>query len=162
MIMRMKIHSGRTFGYTLVEMMITLLILGVLASIAIPHYASFVRDSRRADAISSTAKIMSQQELFYGNNGNQFAGGVAQLGLQVYDGNADTTTSEEGHYSIRMTDCDGNAIGAGDNCIRLLTTAISSSQLKDTDCREFILNSHGGQTSKNSAGTLSTDGTCWN
>ena len=163
MLRSMSLKKHNQSGYTLIELMIVLIMLGVVTSIAVPHYASFVRDARRADAVSDTTRILSQQELFYGNNGNRYAANVAQLGLPVYGGNNDTTITSDGNYSITMRNCAGNAIAATDSCIMLTAEALAgTSQRKDINCRKLIVNSHGGQRSEDSSGSVSTDGSCWN
>jgi len=52
-------------GFTLVELMIVVIILGVLAGIAYPAYKSHMMKTRRADARGVMLAIAAQQERFF-------------------------------------------------------------------------------------------------
>jgi type IV pilus assembly protein PilE len=49
-------------GFTLIELMITVAIVGILASIAYPSYMAQVRKSRRADAQAALMNIAARQQ----------------------------------------------------------------------------------------------------
>lgn len=148
-------------GYTLVELMIVLVILGVLASWAIPQYFEYVRDSRRSDAIGSLNRVLAQQELFYSNNQSNYTVTVDNLGFERFGGNADTTLSESGHYAIEMVQC-ANPNASVSTCIQLQATPVAgSSQVKDTQCALIAINSMGRQTAQKSD-TSNNHAECWN
>ena len=52
----------RTKGFTLIEVMITVAIVGILAAIAYPSYAEHLRKSRRAEAQSLLMNIGTRQQ----------------------------------------------------------------------------------------------------
>lgn len=54
----------KIFGFTLIEVMITVAIIAILATIAYPSYLDYVRHSRRSDAISSLLSAQLRQEEF--------------------------------------------------------------------------------------------------
>ncbi|WP_435979813.1 type IV pilin protein [Psychrobacter sp. DM4] len=54
----MRILSNK--GFTLIEMMIAVAIIGVLAAIAYPSYQNYVIESRRADMMSEMHNIASE------------------------------------------------------------------------------------------------------
>ena len=55
-------------GFTLIELMITVAIVGILASIAYPSYIESVRKGRRAEARAALTELMQQQERFMTQN----------------------------------------------------------------------------------------------
>ena len=55
-------------GFTLVEIMIVIAIIGILASIAIPSYTNYVRQARATDATSTLANMRIRMEQYYQDN----------------------------------------------------------------------------------------------
>jgi type IV pilus assembly protein PilE len=57
-----------TSGFTLIEVMITVAIIGILASIAVPSYQDYVTRSRLVEAQSKLSNTRVQLEQFFMNN----------------------------------------------------------------------------------------------
>ena len=67
-------------GFTLLELMVTLLIIGILASIAIPTYGRYVRTSARAEAQSQMLRIAGDLERWRAKN-LSYTGFTPEAGL---------------------------------------------------------------------------------
>lgn len=64
-------------GFTLIELMIAVAIVAILASVALPSYADYVRRSRTAEAFNTLAEYRTRMEIAYNNNGNYGSGSCA-------------------------------------------------------------------------------------
>jgi general secretion pathway protein G len=63
-----RLSTKLNLGFTLVEMMITVAIIGILAAIAIPAYSNYVERARVSAAISDIATMSVQIEHYFVEN----------------------------------------------------------------------------------------------
>ncbi|HIF9210664.1 TPA: pilin [Photobacterium damselae] len=73
-------------GFTLIELMIVVAIIGVLSAIAIPAYQDYVKKSEMASAMATMKALITPAELLYQQH-NSLSGGLNSLGI---DANANT------------------------------------------------------------------------
>ena len=125
-----------TRGYTIIELMIVIVILGVLFAISIPTYRDYVLRSHRTDAHSALLNIASRQERFVAQN-NTYAT-TAQLSPTSGLG-LGTTASPDGYYDMSVAACAGGSIAT---CYVLTATA-TGEQTNDTECLTITYNSAG-------------------
>ena len=59
----------RLHGFTLIELMIVVVIIGIIAAIAYPSYTKYVVQTRRSDAQIALTRAATQQEKFYSDCG---------------------------------------------------------------------------------------------
>ncbi len=71
--------GGGQHGFTLIELMITLVIAGIIAAIAYPMYANYVRQAHRTAAKTALLNIASREEKYYSTN-NVYATSLTNLG----------------------------------------------------------------------------------
>lgn len=64
-------------GFTLIELMITVVIVGILASIALPSYTSYLARGKITDAVSVLADYRVRMEQYFQDNRNYGTAGAA-------------------------------------------------------------------------------------
>lgn len=135
----MIVPAVRQKGFTLVELMIAVIVIGILAAIALPAYQDYVRKARRADAMDSLMFIQNLQEKYRANNPNY--GTLAQIGFTG-------TTSVDGYYGL------GVAVNGGIGFT--VTATAQGAQASDSGCTPMTLTI----SADNPRGLKGPDG-CW-
>jgi len=143
-------------GFTLIELMITIVIGSILLAVAIPGYQGQMRKSRRTEARIAVLDLASREERFL-STANNYSQTTTDLG---YTGTFPVTVGS-GYYTLTVTSPDPAFVGAGGTGPSYIVTATATGlQLKDTACRTFTVTHLGQQTATDSGGTATT--TCWN
>ena len=64
-------------GFTLIELMITVAIIGILAAIAMPQYSDYVKRGKAAEATSNLANLRIKMEQYFQDNRTYVGGPCA-------------------------------------------------------------------------------------
>ena len=140
----------RAGGFTLMEIMVVLIILGVLTAIALPAYQDSMRKSRRTDAKKALMEVASRQEQYMLDR-STYTADMEELGY-----GADPMVSDDQHYTVDRV-ASATCPVATATCYSLRATPQASSpQSDDEKCTTFTLDSTGAQTA-----TGSDQDNCW-
>ena len=74
--------SKQRRGFTLVELAVVVVIIGVLAAFAVPRFMASVERSKAAEAFNYLASIQSAQERYHARQGT-YAGEVTELDIKL-------------------------------------------------------------------------------
>ena len=96
-------------GFTLVELMIVVVILGILAAIAIPAFIKYIRSSKTSEAKENLAYLYRESSTYYAQE--RVGRGVdgADIGLQFPASQALTPASIEKGKKTSVTNWDSSA-----------------------------------------------------
>lgn len=140
-------YVKKTAGFTLIEMMIVVAIIGILAAIAYPSYQEYVLRGNRSEGQALLNDAAARQERYFAQNNAYVTAqaNIARLGMRNTSGT--TVTSDTGKYTLTISS-PNNSGGY------LLTATPQGTQAKDTKCGNLTLNAMGtrgvsGSTSVN-------------
>lgn len=134
-------------GFTLVELLVVITIIGVLAAIAIPSYNEYMRKGYRAEAKGVISDIAQKQERYFTANGAYLPSSNAAYVAPTWPNFAGGSTFAGRRYDISVTQAT-----TADYTI----TATPRAPHTDPDCNVLTLTSAGV---KGASGTLGLG--CW-
>ena len=144
-------RKHRSVGFTLIELMVTVAIVSILATIAVTSYSSQVLKSRRTEAKSALLDLAGREERLFSTT-NAYTNLEASLGYAAAGAATVMTGMAFGnnYYTLTITQPGGNST-------YLLTATPVGNQVKDTPCGSFSINQLGQQTTTGTA----TAASCW-
>ncbi len=141
-------------GFTLIELMVTVAIVTILATIAVTSYTSQVQKSRRTEAKSALLDLAGREERLFSTT-NTYTNLESALG---YGGAVAMTNMAFGNGYYQLTAVTPDTVNQpGITNSYLLTANPVGPQAGDTQCGSFSVNQLGVQTV---SGTL-TAASCW-
>ena len=144
-------YLRRPKGFTLIELMITLAVIGILSAIAVPAYQKYLQRSRRSDAQSQLGAIAQAQERFRSNN-TSYAATFTALGI----------TANSQHYDITLAKLPDAETYVGGYELHA-TPKAGGVQAGDSDCADMYISMASGQMLYKDTNSSSTSAksVCW-
>ncbi len=145
----------RAAGFTLIEVLIAVVIVGILLAVALPSFMDSIRKGRRSEAFSAMAALQQAQERWRGNNA-AYAASTSLLGLAA-------TSTPNGYYAISVTSSSATGYELTADST---SSGASSSQQNDRACAKLGVQVNGGNILYGSCGSCSTftwvaTNACW-
>lgn len=116
-------------GFTLIELMIAVAVVGILAAIAYPSYIEYVKKTRRAEVAAILLEDAQIMERFYTQNGTYVGAVIGDQspvgGAAVYDIAIDDASTSSTAFVINAAAVAGGVMD-GDTC-----DALSINELGD-------------------------------
>ncbi|MGV8844284.1 MAG: type IV pilin protein [Pseudomonas sp.] len=138
-------------GFSLLEVMIVVAIIGILSAIAYPSYTQYVLRGNRSEGMAMLMDAAARQERYYAQNNSYVTAqaDIGDLGLRHISGT--TVTSETGKYTLGVDSV------ADDGGYTLTGTPIGP-QTRDTQCLNLTINAIGTRGISAVGGSVND---CW-
>ncbi|GIU09890.1 type IV minor pilin protein PilE [Shewanella sp. c952] len=120
-------------GFTLIELMIVVAVIGILSAIAYPSYIDYVAKGVRAEALTVLTDAANRQEQFYLDN-RSYSSNMASLGYAI-----NPFVTESGYYSVAATI-------TGTGSFTLKATAQGGQASRDSACKVIEITETGAKS----------------
>ena len=134
-------------GFTLIEVLIAVIIVGVLLAVALPSFMDSMRKGRRSEAFAAMAALQQAQERFRSSNttySTALPSGIA------------SPTAPSGYYTLSV-------VSASATGYEILADGAGSTQANDGNCSRLGVKVEGGSVQYASGTSLTYADTnpCW-
>lgn len=157
----MKWTYRKQFGLTLIEVLVTIAIVGILAGIAIPSYERYTRNTKRAGVKTTVEQVRGLLEQYYVNN-KSYTDDLTKLGFASNpvnvssNGDVVAAGSPDIVYQVSVNTQTAGTITYCASCLYEVVAAPQNTQVNDTDCATLWFGSTGQKSATGPKGSA-----CW-
>lgn len=118
--------KNKLLGFTLIELMIVVAVIGILLAVAIPSYQDSIRKGRRAEGRTALTELLQQQERYMTQTNTYLAftnsagtTSPTSVPFKTYSGDSQAKTS----YHLSAAACPSSTIN---ECVILTATPVTA------------------------------------
>lgn len=134
-------RPSRNAGFTLIELMITVVILGILAAVAYPMYVEQLAKGRRADALAQMTLAQQWMERFYSDTYRYDTNTAGQAVANLFNAQPFSASPPPGEgaavYTIAV------AVAQGGQSYTLTATRVNTGPMRNDSCGNPTLTDRG-------------------
>jgi type IV pilus assembly protein PilE len=90
-------------GFTLIELMIVVAVIGILAAVAIPNYSDYIKRGKAAEATSNLATLRVKMEQYFQDNRTYIGGACSPTSGAQYFTYTCSVTPTATAYTLKAT-----------------------------------------------------------
>jgi len=140
----------KSAGFTLIELMVTIVIVAILAAIALPSYQQYIMRGKITEATSNLSSVRLQMEKYYADNRKYDNGTTTNCGVTVPSG------ANARYFTISCAS--GNPNGVGD---QTYTVTAAGKTSEGMDKFTYTINESNVRQSTITEPGWNSSTTCW-
>lgn len=152
--MRLTAIKKTSHGFSLIELIIAIAIIGVLSAIAFPSYISYIEKGKRAECRSGLLKTMQQQERYFTQRNTYVA---------FTSGSTTSTVSSFSGDNLAQSACEIAGAQCGTDALNTCVELVATPKYTESKVTNWYFDSAGQKQCKlNGSTTKVVDTTtCW-
>jgi type IV pilus assembly protein PilE len=128
-------------GFTLIELMMALIVVAILAALAWPSYAAYLRQGRRMEGELALVNRLQQEQQYFAEHHSyvEFSADAPQAVLPWWSGSAPSSSA----YELRARPCEGQPLTQCVLVEAIPGTGRVDASFRDPDCGTLSLQTSG-------------------